>query len=327
MADTLTSNYQWTKPQVGAAAGTWGASLNGTIDGIDNVMNACRAGSAGAYSGNHYNINWTGAVAELWIDTNNEGAILTSYGGTITGSLTVNGDITGGNIASITGYVFSRAPAGGNANFEMLDSGGTSRGVVYWNAADNAVLMNNQTGGGSVLVDSAGNCTLTGIVNAGAGYRSRAGVGGAGGGNTFNINWTGSAADLWIDAINEGHIITSNGGTITGGLQVNGDFGCNGGINAGGNIQGFGLIATNNALINGSLHANGNISTDGAFGGSDSGRRIPHAASKNGSNWSFRWDGTFRITASTKARPNSASSRARRAAWVMRAAGVQLASI
>ena len=101
MADTLTSNYQWTKPQVGAAAGTWGASLNGTIDGIDNVMNACRAGSAGAYSGNRYNINWANGVAELWIDTSNEGTILTSYGGTITGSLTVNGDITsGGHLAS-----------------------------------------------------------------------------------------------------------------------------------------------------------------------------------------------------------------------------------
>ena len=132
MADTLTSNYQWTKPQVGAAAGTWGASLNGTIDGIDNVMNACRAGSAGAYSGSHYNIEWTGTAANLWIDTTNEGALLTSYGGTITGSLAVSGDITaGGNLVSTSGWSVCKAqPAGRNANFDMTDSAGTSKGAL-----------------------------------------------------------------------------------------------------------------------------------------------------------------------------------------------------
>ena len=293
MADTLTSNYQWTKPQVGAAAGTWGASLNGTIDGIDNVMNACRAGSAGAYSGNRYNINWANGVAELWIDTTNEGALLTSYGGTITGSLTVNGNITAGGLTSTNGWVVCQAFGGGNANFDMADSAGTSKGVVYWNAPDNSVLMANNTSGGSVLIDAAANCALTGIVTAGVGYRGRAGVGGATS-NTFNINWAGGYADLWIDATNEGHILTSNGGTmsnltVTGGLQVNGAINSNGTIATPGNVQGGGLISTGNAQINGTLNANGDISVGGVYYGSDNNAATLWGV--NGSTWSFRWDG------------------------------------
>ena len=35
MAETLTANYAWTKPDPGASANTWGATLNATTDKID----------------------------------------------------------------------------------------------------------------------------------------------------------------------------------------------------------------------------------------------------------------------------------------------------
>ena len=35
MAETLTANYSWTKPDPGGSANTWGSTLNGDLDAID----------------------------------------------------------------------------------------------------------------------------------------------------------------------------------------------------------------------------------------------------------------------------------------------------
>ena len=49
---------------------------------------ACRSGISGLFSGNRFNINWTGTVAELWIDNTNLGTIQTSTSSSTVGTYT-----------------------------------------------------------------------------------------------------------------------------------------------------------------------------------------------------------------------------------------------
>jgi len=66
--------------------------------------------------------------------------------------------------------------------------------------------------GGAVLVGTAtqiGLLTVNGTIASG-GYVCRSGVGGSYGGNSFNIYWTGSVPQLWIDATNTGTIQVSS---------------------------------------------------------------------------------------------------------------------
>jgi hypothetical protein len=158
-------------------------------------------------------------------------------GGTMTGPITLPG-----NAAAALQVVPLRQVPVASTTTPLMD-GTAAIGVgTTWARADHVHASDTSrlalTGGtltGNLTVN--GNLSSAGTITGGVftstnGYACRAGAGGALSGNDFNINWTSSTAQLWIDGTNLGQInncLPLAGGTVTGGLGVNGTFQANNG--------------------------------------------------------------------------------------------------
>jgi hypothetical protein len=69
MADTLTSNYNWVKPEVGASATTWGTKINSDLDAIDAKLHSVDVQSAASASALAIGIVPVGAIF-IWPSLN-----------------------------------------------------------------------------------------------------------------------------------------------------------------------------------------------------------------------------------------------------------------
>ena len=230
MAETQTLNYQWTMPDPGGSANTWGATLNATTQKIDAALwdiNANSATFAGAVTVN-------GALTL---------ASLTATGGaSFGGALTVNG------FTNLSGYTVSQASGSGNAYFVLNDNAGTGMGYLYWDPG-NQVVLANQTGGGNLILNPDGSASVSGLLTtqglnttliscsglacsgnasisgqlnilgavvsnsylAGTGLANRPGTGGASSSaHQYNFWWDGSHNTLWLDGSNWGQIQTNS---------------------------------------------------------------------------------------------------------------------
>lgn len=131
MADTVTSNYNLVKPEVGGSTATWGPKINGNLDSIDSQMKSNANAAAAAQT--------------------TANAALPKAGGTMTGYITLNGDPTSALHASTKQYV----------DGFLSKSGGTMTGFITLHAAPSSANHAATKG----YVDSAISSSVSGVAS------------------------------------------------------------------------------------------------------------------------------------------------------------------
>lgn len=146
MADTTTTNYSFTMPEVGASEDTWGTKLNANWSSIDSTLKSVSdvANAAAATLGD---LGVTASATELNYSTGVTSAIQTQLNSKLA---------SGGTIASATITTLTST----TANITTVDLGN-------WTITESAgVLYFATSGTNKMKLDASGNLTVTGDVTA-----------------------------------------------------------------------------------------------------------------------------------------------------------------
>lgn len=153
MADTTTTTYSLTKPEVGASEDTWGTKLNTNFDTIDDLLDGTTAIAPNLSTLKIGGTAVTATAAELNYVDGVTSAIQTQLNGKQASGtyLSQGGSITSGTVTTLTSTT---------ANITTVDLGN-------WTVTESAGVLYFATGGTNKMkLDASGNLTVTGDVTA-----------------------------------------------------------------------------------------------------------------------------------------------------------------
>jgi len=204
LGNTVTTLNNMTLANVTVSSGTLSVTTATATTANLVTINATTLNAATHRSDGSLVLQTNGTTTAVTIDTSQNVGIGTSspssYGNTYIKNIT---SFLGDQNTTVGAYYQA-----GVGQYGFINSGSTNNG--------NAQPLVFQGGGTERMrIDTSGNL-LVGTTSKGSipgnsivvsnGYGARAGVGGGLGGSAFNLYWTGSATQLWIDGTNTGTI-------------------------------------------------------------------------------------------------------------------------